>query len=75
MTNLELLQQYIRNSGLKMSYISEKMGISRYTLHLKLTNESEFKTSEMNTLCNILGISDSDKLAIFFTSSADKSST
>ena len=75
MIDLELLQQKIRESGLKMSYISEKMGISRYTLHMKLVNEREFKVSEMQSICDILGISEEEKSAIFFAGCADKSAT
>lgn len=71
MTDVEKLKEYISKSGLKLSFISEKLGISRYGLHLKLTNENEFKVSEMITLCDLLEIPNEDKIAIFFAHKDD----
>lgn len=66
MTNTILLEDYIEKSGYKKSFIAQQIGISAYTLALKINNESEFKASEMTVLCKLLGIKAKDKEAIFF---------
>lgn len=67
MTNTELLKEFIDKSGLKLQFIAEALGISRYTLNNKIENRSQFKPGEMKTLCELLGIKSlSDKERIFF---------
>lgn len=67
MTNTELLNQRIDESGLKKSYIAKALGIRTDTLSRKINNEREFKASEINTLCDILGIESlEEKEHIFF---------
>lgn len=56
MTNTELLNERIDSSGLKKSYIAKALGIRTDTLSRKINNEREFKASEINALCDILGI-------------------
>lgn len=56
MTNTELLNARIDSSGLKKSYIAKALGIRTDTLSRKINNEREFKASEINALCDILGI-------------------
>lgn len=66
MTNTTLLEQYIENSGYKKSFIAEQLGLTAYGFSLKVNNKSEFKASEMTTLCDLLKIQAKDKEAIFF---------
>lgn len=67
MTDTVLLEQKISESGLKKIHISSLIGLSPYGLAKKITNETEFKTSEVNKLCEILGIYDlAEKDRIFF---------
>ena len=67
MTNTELLNQRIDESGLKKSYIAKALGIRTDTLSRKINNEREFKASEINTLCDVLGIESlEEKEHIFF---------
>ena len=67
MTDTVLLKQRIKDSGLKLQFIAEKMGISRYTLTMKINNDSEFTTSEVESICNILGIDSlTERNDIFF---------
>ena len=40
MTNAELLEQEISNSGMKISAIADKLGISREGFYKKLRNET-----------------------------------
>lgn len=66
MTNTSLLERYIEESGYKKSFIAKQIGISAYTLAMKINNESEFKANEISILCDLLKISTGDKEAIFF---------
>jgi hypothetical protein len=71
LTNTALLESYISESGLKVGYICEKLGLSRQGFRKKLTNESEFKASEINALAALLGISVTERDSIFFAEKGD----
>lgn len=67
MTNTVLLEKRIEESGLKRSYIAQMLGLSAYGLARKIKNESEFKTSEISGLCELLRIDSlEERNAIFF---------
>lgn len=66
MTNTSLLIEYIEKSGYKRSYIAKRMGLSSYTLAMKINNESEFRASEIDTLCELMDIDTDARMAIFF---------
>lgn len=67
MTNTALINQYIEATGLKRSYIAKTIGISRAALANKISNRSDFKASEIDTICKILGINTlEEKESIFF---------
>lgn len=67
MTNTKLLNEHIEKSGYKKSYIAKVLGLSAYGLAKKIQNETEFKASEINALCGLLGIvKPEEKEAIFF---------
>jgi transcriptional regulator with XRE-family HTH domain len=66
-TNRELLEEKINQKGLKKGFLAEKIGVSRATFSALLRNESEFKVSQIRTLCELLGIDDDETMkAIFF---------
>ena len=72
MTNTELLEEKITRSGLKKSYVAKAIGLSSYGLTLKIKNINEFKASEIEKLCILLGITDmEERCAIFFASRVD----
>lgn len=71
MTNSAILERKIKESGLKRSFIANKMGISLYSLSLKINNTSEFKASEIETLCSILDLKVEERMIIFFASDVD----
>ena len=76
MTNTALLEEKITKSGLKKSYIAKAIGLSSYGLTLKIRNTNEFKASEIEKLCILLGIDDlEERCAIFFASKVDEMST
>lgn len=67
MTNTELLEKAIDDSGLKREYIAEKCGITRQSLASKINNKSLFTAKEIGVLCEVLRITDLKiKEAIFF---------
>lgn len=67
MTNTELLREAITRSGLKLQFIADTLGISRFALNNKIENKSQFKSGEIKTLCNLLCIESlSEKELIFF---------
>lgn len=59
------LDDYIENSGYKIGYICEMLGLSRQGFDKKRKGLSPFKASEVYVLCDILNISDEDKHFIF----------
>ena len=70
MTNTKLLEDKIRQSGLKKGFLAEKLGVSRGTFCAMVNNSSEFKASQIRDLCELLGIEDDETLrAIFFAPS------
>lgn len=66
MTNTPMLEQYIEDSGYKRNFLAKQLGITSYTLSMKIQNESEFKASEIDILCSLLDIGTEERMAIFF---------
>lgn len=76
MTDTVLLKQRISDSGYKLHYIAEKIGLSRAGLYKKINNQSEFTTGEVEMLCEILGIETlEERHRIFFAKQVDLIST
>lgn len=76
MTNTDLLKLKIKESGLKIGFIVEKLGTSYAWFNKKLENQKDFNAFEIQTLCDILEISDlAEKDRIFFARNVEKSST
>lgn len=63
--NTKLLQQKIKDSGLKMGFIAEKLGRSRQALSDKIRGKTEFLPSEIRILCELIHLSDDDRRLIF----------
>ena len=66
LVNLDLLRDYIRKSGLRISFICDRLGLSRESFRLKMNGSREFKVSEMKTLCDVLELAPDVRDAIFF---------
>lgn len=71
MTNTELLKEAIENSGMSITFISDKMGISREGFYKKMNNLTEFKASEIMAFTEILGMSKEKRDCIFFEDKGD----
>lgn len=67
MVDTQLLEESIKKSGKKKTYLADKLGMSVQNLRLKINGESDFWTNEVTILCQELGITRlSDKEKIFF---------
>ena len=76
MTNTKVLKERIANSGLKLSFIAQYMGLSRTGLYNKNNNRRPFNQYEIDKLCQVLHIKTmEEKEVIFFARCVDRSST
>lgn len=67
MTNTELLEQLIEESGLKKSYLAARCHLSLAGFRNCVTNKAEFKSGHIKTLCKELKIKNLTlKEAVFF---------
>lgn len=67
MTNVELLKEKVANSGIKASFIADKLGISRAGWYRKLNGKSPFTAEQIQAMCEILHITSlREKEDIFF---------
>lgn len=67
MTDVVLLKQKIKDSGLKDQVFYQKLDISRSAWHKKKNGQSPFKVEEIQTVCDLLRITSlREKEHIFF---------
>lgn len=72
MTNSKRLRDLINKRGFKLKFVAKHLGLSAYGLCLKIDNKSEFKTSEVAALCELLEIKSLEQReAIFFSHQDD----
>lgn len=71
MTDTVKLLELINKSGLKMGYIANQMGISRFSLFNKIRNRTEFRASEIIKMCELLCIDYDNREQIFFAHKVD----
>lgn len=68
MTNTELLKKAIESSGVSITFLANKLGISRTCLYTKLQGDVEFKQSEILEMTNALHLTIVERDTIFFAS-------
>lgn len=68
MTDLNALKDRVEKSGLKVSYLCEKLGISKPVWYARLAGKSLFKPTEIVALRHALGLTLKETDAIFFAS-------
>lgn len=72
MTDTLLLKKKIKESGLKLQFIADKLGISRQSLSYKINNLRGFNQYEMEILKELLSIDTYEEFkAIFFKPDVD----
>ncbi len=70
MNNTELLENKIRESGKKIGYLAEKVGLSYAGFRNCVVNKAEFKASQIEILCEELNITSlKEKQDVFFAKS------
>lgn len=67
MTDVELLEKIIDESGYRLDFIAKRMGLTYQGFRNKMTGKSEFKTREVAILSNLLGLTSEQRDRIFFT--------
>ena len=65
MTDTRLLEDYISKSGYKKSFIADKLRLTTYGFMLKVKGNSEFKSNEIVSLCELLNIDEKEMVKIF----------
>ncbi len=73
--NNEKLKEVIQDSGIKISVLADKIGISRQSLYMKINGERSFDQGEIMELKSNLHLSDEQFMTIFFSDDVDKLST
>lgn len=66
MVDFEKLNCAIEQSGMKISAISDKIGVNRTTLYNKISGKTEFNASEIESISDVLRLSAKDRNEIFF---------
>ena len=66
MTKSNLLREKIDGCGFKLVFVAKQLGISYQAFLKKLNNETEFKTSEVMILKELLHLTDDEVMEIFF---------
>lgn len=73
MTDTNRLKEKIAERGLKLGFIAEKLGLTSYGFTKKMNNDTEFKASEIKTLCELLSITSlKERESIFFADTVEK---
>ena len=62
-----MLENLIRESGIKKGFISEQMGITRASFANKINNRSEFTGSQIKAITDILKLTQEQRESIFFS--------
>ena len=76
MTNTELFEIKVKESGKKKGYLAQRCGLSRAGFRNCEINKSEWSASQIDILCEELAITSlREKDAIFFAKSGAKIAT
>lgn len=75
LTDSKMLSDEIADSGMTITAIAKKIGITREGFYKKLNNETEFKASEISALQKILRLTNKKRDEIFFAKEVEPKST
>ena len=70
--NLEYLNDRITLSRIPITAIAEGIGLSRQSLYMKMKGERDFKSSEVDKLCDLLRLTNEERMLVFFAEKVDK---
>jgi DNA-binding phage protein len=71
LTDSTLLNEEIVDSGITITAIARKLGITREGLYKKINNETEFKASEILSMQKILNLTNKKRDSIFFANKVE----
>lgn len=71
MTNSCLLRAKIDERGYKLRFVAGKLGITYRGLLKKITNETQFKATEIQILKELLNLTNEERDKIFFALDVD----
>lgn len=71
MINKKLLKVAMVMSGMTQSDLAKAMGMSTASMNYRINGKREFSISEIQLLCELLHLSDEQKLQIFFTTDVE----
>lgn len=66
MTNSELLKKRMEDSGYKLRFIAQRIGLTYQGMMNKVNNKHDFTVREIQGLCDLLNISKPEREEIFF---------
>lgn len=69
--NTEMLKARLEIAGIRLNAVAAKIGITRQGLYNKLSGCTEFKSSEIRALSEMLNLSSDDRELIFFSDYVD----
>lgn len=69
--NNELLREVIKDSGVKVTALADKIGISRQSLTMKINGERSFDQGEIMAIKTNLHLTDEQFMQIFFNDDVD----
>lgn len=67
MTDSEKLKAKIRDSGYRIRFLAEQLGISYQALYNKVDNKTQFLASEIMRFSDLLNLTPEERDDIFFT--------
>lgn len=66
MGDMTMLRKKIKDSGITVTAVADKLGVSRETLYNRMDGKSEFKASEIACLTDMLRLKKDEQDSIFF---------
>lgn len=66
MTDKNLLYYFVKRAGFKNKDIAEAIGITPAGYTLKISNKSDFRQSEIKTICDMLKLTVEERDRVFF---------
>ena len=66
MTDKNLLYYFVKRAGFKNKDIAEAIGITASGYTLKISNKSDFRQSEIKTICDLLELTVEERDRVFF---------
>ena len=66
MTDKNLLYYFVKRAGFKNKDIAEAIGITASGYTLKISNKSDFRQSEIKTICDLIGLTAEERDRVFF---------